>query len=146
MLRSSGALNRISHAARLISTAIPASTRGRRSVVNPVSLRSPSGCFRQSEFGRIILPFTVLRRLECVLEPTREAVRNQARMLKGSSAGELVAAPERRMQRFWRWKPGIWMAGLYECTVVMVAQRALDCTGSFQWRTVMRPLNPPYLP
>lgn len=35
------------------------------------------GDFKQSEFGRIILPFTVLRRLECVLEPTREAVREQ---------------------------------------------------------------------
>jgi len=30
--------------------------------------------FKQSEYGRIILPFTVLRRLDCVLEPTREAV------------------------------------------------------------------------
>lgn len=34
------------------------------------------GDFKQSEFGRIILPFAVLRRLECVLEPTREAVQN----------------------------------------------------------------------
>jgi len=32
------------------------------------------GPFKQSEYGRVILPFTVLRRLECVLEPTREAV------------------------------------------------------------------------
>lgn len=42
------------------------------------------GDFKQSEFGRIILPFTVLRRLECVLEPTREAVRNQYELLKAS--------------------------------------------------------------
>lgn len=42
------------------------------------------GDFKQSEFGRIILPFTVLRRLECVLEPTREAVRSQHRLLKDS--------------------------------------------------------------
>ncbi len=35
------------------------------------------GGFKQSEFGKIILPFTVLRRLECVLEPTREAVLEQ---------------------------------------------------------------------
>ena len=28
------------------------------------------GNFRQSEFGRSILPFTVLRRRACVLEPT----------------------------------------------------------------------------
>lgn len=33
------------------------------------------GPFKQSEYGRVILPFTVLRRLECVLEPTRDAVR-----------------------------------------------------------------------
>lgn len=32
------------------------------------------GDFKQSEFGRVILPFAVLRRLECVLEPTRQAV------------------------------------------------------------------------
>ena len=32
------------------------------------------GDFRQSEYGLVILPFTVLRRLECVLEPTRAAV------------------------------------------------------------------------
>lgn len=32
------------------------------------------GDFRQSQYGRIILPFTLLRRLECVLEPTKEAV------------------------------------------------------------------------
>ena len=30
--------------------------------------------FKQSEYGRVILPFTVLRRLDCVLEPTKEAV------------------------------------------------------------------------
>lgn len=42
------------------------------------------GDFRQSEFGRIILPFTVLRRLECVLEPTRDAVCSQFQMLKAS--------------------------------------------------------------
>ncbi|MGC4083670.1 MAG: class I SAM-dependent DNA methyltransferase [Vicinamibacterales bacterium] len=32
------------------------------------------GDFRQSEYGRVILPFTVLRRLDCVLEPTKPAV------------------------------------------------------------------------
>ena len=33
------------------------------------------GDFKHTDFGKIILPFTLLRRLECVLEPTREAVR-----------------------------------------------------------------------
>lgn len=32
------------------------------------------GDFRHTEFGKIILPFTLLRRLECVLEKSREAV------------------------------------------------------------------------
>ena len=32
------------------------------------------GDFRQSEYGRVILPFTVLRRLDCVLEKTKVAV------------------------------------------------------------------------
>ncbi|MCE2646481.1 MAG: type I restriction-modification system subunit M N-terminal domain-containing protein, partial [Burkholderiaceae bacterium] len=32
------------------------------------------GDFKHTDFGKIILPFTLLRRLECVLERTREAV------------------------------------------------------------------------
>lgn len=32
------------------------------------------GDFRQSQYGRIILPFCLLRRLECVLAPTKDAV------------------------------------------------------------------------
>src|SRR5690554_781963 len=41
------------------------------------------GPFKQSEYGRVILPFTVLRRLECVLEPTREAVLERYEQLAG---------------------------------------------------------------
>jgi type I restriction enzyme M protein len=33
------------------------------------------GHFKHPDFGKIILPFTLLRRLECVLEPSRDAVR-----------------------------------------------------------------------
>ncbi|TXD35265.1 SAM-dependent DNA methyltransferase [Lujinxingia vulgaris] len=36
------------------------------------------GDFKQSQYGRIILPFTLLRRMECVLEPTKEAVLSAA--------------------------------------------------------------------
>ncbi|MEO3809442.1 class I SAM-dependent DNA methyltransferase [Sphaerisporangium sp. B11E5] len=32
------------------------------------------GDFKRHEYGEVILPFTVLRRLECVLEPTRDQV------------------------------------------------------------------------
>jgi len=37
------------------------------------------GDFKQSQYGRIILPFTLLRRLECVLEPTKDKVLAAAR-------------------------------------------------------------------
>ncbi|MFE6698413.1 N-6 DNA methylase [Streptomyces sp. NPDC057718] len=36
------------------------------------------GDYKQSDYGKVILPFTVLRRLECVLEPTREKVAETA--------------------------------------------------------------------
>jgi len=32
------------------------------------------GDYKQSEYGKVILPFTVLRRLDCVLEPTKAAI------------------------------------------------------------------------
>jgi len=32
------------------------------------------GDFKHTDFGKVILPFTLLRRLECVLEPTRDKV------------------------------------------------------------------------
>lgn len=32
------------------------------------------GDFKQSEYGKVILPFVVLRRLDCILEPSRKAV------------------------------------------------------------------------
>jgi len=46
------------------------------------------GDYKQSEYGRVILPFTVLRRLDCVLEPTKEAVREAAQ--KHQNAGEAI--------------------------------------------------------
>jgi type I restriction enzyme M protein len=41
------------------------------------------GDFKQSQYGRIILPFTLLRRMECVLEPTRQAVIREANAQEG---------------------------------------------------------------
>lgn len=40
------------------------------------------GDYKQSDYGKVILPFTVLRRLECVLEPTRDAVRAKYEQIK----------------------------------------------------------------
>ena len=39
------------------------------------------GNYKQSEYGKVVLPFTVLRRLNCVLAPTREAVRAKMEQL-----------------------------------------------------------------
>lgn len=43
------------------------------------------GDYKRSEYGRVILPFTVLRRLECVLEPTREAVHKELAKFSGKN-------------------------------------------------------------
>ena len=43
------------------------------------------GDYKQSEYGKVILPFTVLRRLDCVLEGTKEAVLKE--LVKRSAAG-----------------------------------------------------------
>ena len=49
------------------------------------------GDYRQSEYGRVILPFTVLRRLGCVLDPvkirTTEAVWPDAAGLASRCSG-----------------------------------------------------------
>lgn len=46
------------------------------------------GDFKQSQYGRIILPFCLLRRLECVLADTKEAVLAKAEELKNSPLPE----------------------------------------------------------
>ena len=42
------------------------------------------GDYKQSEYGRVIMPLTVLRRLDCVLEPTKDQVLDRYSKLKGS--------------------------------------------------------------
>ncbi len=41
------------------------------------------GDFKQSQYGRVILPFTILRRLECVLADTKERVLKEVEKRKG---------------------------------------------------------------
>ena len=41
------------------------------------------GDYKQSEYGGVILPLTVLRRLDCVLEPTKQQVLTRAAQLAG---------------------------------------------------------------
>src|SRR3954468_10907942 len=41
------------------------------------------GDYKQSEYGKVILPLTVIRRLDCVLEPTKDAVLEKHKELAG---------------------------------------------------------------
>ena len=41
------------------------------------------GDYKQSEYGKVILPLTVIRRLDCVLEPTKQAVLAKYKQLSG---------------------------------------------------------------
>jgi len=40
------------------------------------------GDYKQSEYGRVILPLTVIRRLDCVLEPTKDDVVERSKKLR----------------------------------------------------------------
>src|SRR4029077_18600084 len=41
------------------------------------------GPYKPPEYGKVILPLTVLRRLDCVLEPTKSSVLGRAAKLQG---------------------------------------------------------------
>lgn len=49
------------------------------------------GDFKQSQYGRIILPFTLLRRLECVLAPDKQAVLEAVENVKAMKLPEAAA-------------------------------------------------------
>ena len=55
------------------------------------------GDYKQSEYGKVILPFTVLRRLDCVLEPTKAAVLAElAKRREGRAQPRAVPAAQSR--------------------------------------------------
>ena len=47
------------------------------------------GDYKQADYGKVILPFTVLRRLDCVLDATREKVLKKHEALKGGPVKNL---------------------------------------------------------
>ena len=53
------------------------------------------GVYKQSEYGRVILPLVVLRRLDCVLEPTKAAVLARHAALKGQGRERRAGPPSR---------------------------------------------------
>ncbi|QIQ22177.1 type I restriction-modification system subunit M [Zophobihabitans entericus] len=52
------------------------------------------GDFKQSQYGRVILPFTLLRRLECVLEKSKNDVIAQAKIAKETKTQDGKLLPE----------------------------------------------------
>jgi len=64
------------------------------------------GDYKASEYGRVILPLTVLRRLDCVLEPTKAAVVAQAQEPVMHSLRDIDPVLERvAKQRFYNRSP-----------------------------------------
>ncbi len=59
------------------------------------------GDYKRSDYGKVILPLTVLRRLECVLEPTRDAVLAEAKKLAGRKVDAAPFLTKRSKQRFY---------------------------------------------
>ncbi len=51
------------------------------------------GDFKQSQYGRVILPFTLLRRLECVLEPSK------AKVLEANEKVKAMPLPEEAKEK-----------------------------------------------
>jgi len=47
------------------------------------------GDYKASDYGKVILPFTVLRRLDCLLEPTKRAVLAQAAKLPAEAGAAM---------------------------------------------------------
>jgi hypothetical protein len=50
------------------------------------------GKYRPHEYGKVILPFTVLRRMDCVLAPTKAAVLAEAKKQVGTAGLTIVIA------------------------------------------------------
>ena len=47
------------------------------------------GPYKPAQYGKVILPLTVLRRLDCVLKPTKAKVLAKAKALKGGKVGNI---------------------------------------------------------
>lgn len=63
------------------------------------------GDFKQSEYGKVILPFTVLRRLDCVLESTKAKVLEEIAVRKKSGVNPDAYAKRKAGQAFYNSSP-----------------------------------------
>ncbi|BBX95579.1 type I restriction-modification system subunit M N-terminal domain-containing protein [Mycobacterium lacus] len=71
------------------------------------------GVYKSHQYGGVILPFTILRRLDCVLEPTRDEVRTLAEpdmIAKGQDAGNIRLGGTLADDQFWDRTFAFWMS------------------------------------
>ena len=59
------------------------------------------GDYKQADYGKVILPFTLLRRLDCVLEPTKAAVLEEFKKRKAEGAALDVYLKRKSKQAFY---------------------------------------------
>jgi type I restriction enzyme M protein len=59
------------------------------------------GDYKQSEYGKVILPLTVIRRLDCVLAPTKAKVLERHAQLAGQARQRRPGADERSGEQFY---------------------------------------------
>ncbi len=63
------------------------------------------GNYKQADYGKVILPFTLLRRLECVLEPTKTSVLTEYDKRKGEKTQLDVFLKRKSKQAFYNTSP-----------------------------------------
>ncbi len=63
------------------------------------------GDYKQSEYGKVILPFTVLRRLDCVLEPTKALVIAELQLRKKAGLNPEPFLLKKSKQHFYNVSP-----------------------------------------
>lgn len=63
------------------------------------------GAFKEAEYRRVILPFTVLRRLDCLLEPTKQAVLAKHKEVAAKKYDLAMFLPQVTGYSFWNHSP-----------------------------------------
>ena len=67
------------------------------------------GDYKQSEYGRVILPFTVLRRLDCVLEPTKKSILKEKAKREKAKLNPEPFLLKKSGQHFYNTSPYLWV-------------------------------------
>lgn len=81
------------------------------------------GDYKQSKYGKVILPLTVIRRLDCVLEPTKAAVLS---LLRAMGAGANVLAFDSTFNREVLLDQGRYLSRANDLVALLEAQEAGD--------------------